>query len=72
MNLAVFDSFPPVFDTRPSPALRECWVVYITGTRVGQECGDESGLAETLSENTHTHISRLGFTAQARSPNKPS
>lgn len=34
LNLAVFDSFPPLFDTRPSPALRECWVVYITGTRV--------------------------------------
>lgn len=34
LNLAVFDSFPPLFDTRPSPALRECWVVYITGTPV--------------------------------------
>lgn len=34
LNLAVFDSFPPLFDTRPSSVLRECWVVYITGTRV--------------------------------------
>lgn len=55
-NLAVFDSFPPLFDTSPSSALRECCLVYITGTRVRSVVMTGGGLVERDTVWTHVHI----------------
>lgn len=55
-NLAVFDSFPPLFDTSPSSALRECCLVYITGTRVRSVVmtgGRPSGERHCLNTRPH-------------------